>query len=85
MPKELVWTDRYGCYRARLYGEFDLVVNYATKSKSEPEHPDGPFEIFACGMKCKKRARNVEEGKALAARFARKLLMDALAALPEGQ
>ena len=83
MPKELVWFDSYGCYRAKLGGALDLAVKWALKSKNDPEHPDGPYEVYACGMRCKKRARSVEEGKDLAIRFARKLLSDALAALPE--
>ena len=80
---ELKWSERYNCHTAQLTCAFDLNVNWALKSQNDPEHPDGPYEVYACGLKCRKRARSVEEGKALAVRFARILLQDALAALPE--
>jgi len=84
MSNPLTWQDTYGCYRAHLFGQWYLNVNWdSTRSKNAPENHDGNYIISACGHTCKKRAKDIESGKLLAVQFARKLLTDALATLPK--
>ena len=79
---ELKWTDKYGCYNAQFAG-FNLAVNWdSMQPKGEPENPQGNYKVHACGFTCQRRAKTVPEGQKLAVLFARKILTEALAALP---
>lgn len=76
---QLEWKDKYGCYSAYVGNGWYLRVNYhATRDRDAPEHPDGPFKIYALGVPCKKRAKTVNEGQRIAVVFARLLLNDTL-------
>ena len=83
MSVKTEWHERYGCHSIRIAPGFDLTVNWEMRSKGDAQNPDGPYEVSACGFKCKKRAQTVEEGKQLAIRFARKILTDALKSLED--
>jgi hypothetical protein len=66
------WTENYGVHKARV-GFVQLVLEY--------EHRQGGFKVSVNDRVLSKRFNSLEEGKATAVKFARKLLNEALEAL----
>jgi hypothetical protein len=74
------WSESpYGAYKLHdSKGNHLATVTYGMRSRNEPEHPQGPYEVHLMGSLLKSRSQDVESGMrfamlALRQRFTRTL------------
>jgi hypothetical protein len=74
------WSESpYGAFKLHdSKGNHLATVTYGMRSRNEPEHPQGPYEIYLMGSLLKSRSQDVKSGMrfamlALRQRFARTL------------
>jgi hypothetical protein len=69
------WTERYGCY-SKSFGHFEVSISWSD-NRQKPG-----YQIRVNGLQLKRMAPDVPTGKRWAIASLRKMLRDALAALP---